>query len=1738
MGISRTLALAIMAVAATSASADTLYEDYSAGISRSQEVQSLGVDAFGETIDPYSGRVEFYVEDLSIRGNNGLDISIGRSIEAYDTGFRPGYAVFGAVTLSIPRLEGVFANESGSTGWVAQSDTDYTKPNVNRCSALSKAPPEVDGSRTNTSFESNEYWHGNHLVIPGKTKQLMLEAGPLIPASYEWSTNQNWVFSCLPQTSNGVPGEGFLAFSPDGVKYYFDRVIKHQNVTDVDKPDTFGTSTTEIDRAEWYIYPSKAEDRFGNALNYTYTAENRISEITSNDGRRVTFGYLTDGSLATISDGTRTWQYSDELRRVIYPDGSIWNMSISGGFGKVPSAFNLYTCATAPSATVTGQATITIDLPSGARGAFAFAPNRRGISYVASQCGFGSQPGQGVVKVVDDIALTTKTITGPGLTQASWTYTPGPANDSFAVHCSAGCVSTRTTQITNPDGSYVRSTFSNRQGSTEGDLLSEEVYAASGALVSSTAYSYEYAQFANFDIGYPPPMAGDRSGLERSALRSRVTTVDGTAFSWQALSYDSFARPLRVTRSNSTGASLTEDMSYYDDLTKWVIGQVRSVTCVEPTACKPTAFPNGIVVSQTDYDPTTALPLRGYAFGKLQHTFAHNADGTLATVTDGNNNLITLSAWKRGIPQTIQFPPTPESPSGAVKSAVVNDDGTIASVTDENHYKTCYGYDAMGRLASITYPSEAQQDVCDTSTWASTTFALGAIGSSEYGIAAGHWKRTISVGNAREVAYFDALRRPLVQERYDAANPSATRSITVRRYDTLGRQVFESSPLASIGTYGDTLSGATTQYDALSRVTRMDQASELGPLVTTTEYLPGLQTRVTNPRLKATTVAYLAYDQPTADWPLSITLPEGAFTDVSRDVFGKPLSITRRDAAGMVALTRYYIYDAYQQLCKTIEPEAGATVVDYDGVGNPIWSATGLALPSLTDCNRLEAQNSGRRVQRAFDARRRVTSLSFPDLNGNQSRTYTPDGLLSQTTTLNEGGATSVVNTYSYNHRRLLTSESSSQSGWQPWSLGYGYNANGDLSTHVYQNGPTVSYAPNALGQPTQAGSYATSASYYPNGAMAQFTYGNGLVHSLTQNVRGLPDRSIDSYGSTVVLDDGYDYDANGNVAAISDALPTNRGNRDMTYDGLDRLTSSVSPMFGIASYNYDVLDNLTHVVAPGRDHFYCYDTTRWQLTNVKTTNCSGSTVVGLGYDDQGNLGNKNGLVHKFDYDNRLREVVGRETYRYDGYGRRVLARQPTTGDIMSVYDQGGVLRHQQNQREAKSYDFITLNGSLVARVSNGVSPSVPVITAPSYSTSGSYTVQWSVVPGTTSYEVQEAASGGAWQTLYVGAGLSQAVAGRATGSYGYQARACNATGCSAWSAASTVSVQLPPAGPPSLTVPATGINGAYAVSWGTVAGATSYALEESFNGGGWTAAYNGGAQSTAFSGRAVGSYGYRIKACNPAGCSGYSATGTVQVIYPPAAAPSLSAPGSSATGTFTVSWTSVDGSTSYQLDESANGGTWNQIQNTAATSTAPTGKVNGSYAYRVRACNGAGCGAYSGTAITTVLLPPSATPSLSVPASSTTGSYAVSWTSVASASVYQLEEQVNGGGWTLVQNDANTSRAFSGKGTANFGYHARGCNPSGCGPWSGVATVSVIVPPPMPASVSGYAEFIDSRMKEYSLWWADSAGATYYELRSTTTHYSGPNTYFDFTGVGTKTFSVRACNSAGCSDWKAGPTL
>ena len=754
--------------------------------------------------------------------------------------------------------------------------------------------------------------------------------------------------------------------------------------------------------------------------------------------------------------------------------------------------------------------------------------------------------------------------------------------------------------------------------------------------------------------------------------------------------------------------SRTEVISYHDNVNKWVLGQVASVTCTASvpasTAC------DGDVASSTTFDSTYALPLASQQFGRTVQTLAWNTTatvasgqrGTVASVKDGKNNTITLSSWKRGIPQSVQYPATPESPAGALQSATVSDAGWITAATEENGYKTCYAYDVMGRISQITYPSESVAGVCDASTWSATTRAFVQVASPEHGIPAGHWRQTVATGNGLKVSYFDGLWRPLIVHEYDAANPATTARYQRFEYalDPHGIVTFESYPAA-------TLAAATTgrwqSIDPLGRIRGQTETSELGLLATQYHYLSGFQTRVTDPRGNQTTISYLAWDEPSFDLPLSMVQPEGAYSDISRDAFGKLTAITRRNAGGSVSVARRYVYDGYQQLCKSIEPETASTVLEYDGAGNVIWSASGQALPSTTACDRASVA-TGQKAIRSWDGRNRLSALSFSDSNGSQIWSYTADGLPAQVTTQNDGGASTVTNAYTYNRRRLLTGESQNQTGGQLWSFGYTYNANGHMATLTYPAGLSVAYAPNALGQPTQAGTFATGVQYHPNGAIKGFTYGNGMVHGVLQNVRGLPEWRADCtvavgcdlYERVVHL--RYDYDRNGNVVGITDNSLSGRQTRTMAYDGLDRLTQATSPMFGTASYGYDVLDNLTSVNVTGgslaRNQLYCYASNR--LATLRTGSCSGTILQSLGYDARGNLASKGAQTFGFDYGNRLRTALGAENYRYDDQGRRT--RTSTAGGLLyEMYSQDGKLLWQRDEVIGARFQYVYLNDRVVA---------------------------------------------------------------------------------------------------------------------------------------------------------------------------------------------------------------------------------------------------------------------------------------------------------------------------------------------------------------------------------------------------------------------------------------------------------
>ena len=228
--------------------------------------------------------------------------------------------------------------------------------------------------------------------------------------------------------------------------------------------------------------------------------------------------------------------------------------------------------------------------------------------------------------------------------------------------------------------------------------------------------------------------------------------------------------------------------------------------------------------------------------------------------------------------------------------------------------------------------------------------------------------------------------------------------------------------------------------------------------------------------------------------------------------------------------------------------------------------------------------------------------MTYSDSTPWLHQTYHGDGAL-HTTQLGGGAKW----TYGYNARGLLESEALDDDGQPTALVMHLYDANGAESMLSYPDGSSVGYQPNALGQPTQAAlpggvAYASNVKYWPNGAVERFTYGNEVVHTLSQNERQLPKQSRDALGTTAVVDLEYAYDANANVASVTDAAQSGVGNenRGMSYDGLDRLKTVSAPnLWGDAAFDYDALDNLTHSKVGTREVTHTINATTNRLDTI-----------------------------------------------------------------------------------------------------------------------------------------------------------------------------------------------------------------------------------------------------------------------------------------------------------------------------------------------------------------------------------------------------------------------------------------------------------------------------------------------------------------------------------------------------------
>jgi YD repeat-containing protein len=366
-----------------------------------------------------------------------------------------------------------------------------------------------------------------------------------------------------------------------------------------------------------------------------------------------------------------------------------------------------------------------------------------------------------------------------------------------------------------------------------------------------------------------------------------------------------------------------------------------------------------------------------------------------------------------------------------------------------------------------------------------------------------------------------------------------------------------------------------------------------------------------------------------------------------------------------------------------------------------------------------------------------------------------------------------------------------------------------------------------------------------------------------------------------------------------------------------------------------------------------------------------------------------------------------------------------------------------------------------------------------------------------------------------------------------------------------------PTSAPASISVPASSTTGEYSVTWGAATGTVlTYELFESTSPSfaSSTRVHNAATRTASFSGKPNNStYYYRVRACASGDCSGFAtgANGVAVFVAPPGAPASITVPSSNTTGAYAISWSAASGAVqNYELYESTSPSfsPATLVRSDAQTSMAFTEKAHGTYYYRVRACGRGGCSEFTqgATGVTVYTPPPGAPATIAVPASSSTGAYAITWSdSTGSVQVYELYESTSSSfsTATLVLSDALTSMVFAGKPHGStYYYRVRACGRGGCSDFvAGANGVTTTYPPPAPpASIYVPSE---APYDYYAEWGASAGYVSTYELYESTSatfatqslKYSGAERTVSIREMpnGTYYYRVRGCGVGGCSDYR-----
>jgi len=604
--------------------------------------------------------------------------------------------------------------------------------------------------------------------------------------------------------------------------------------------------------------------------------------------------------------------------------------------------------------------------------------------------------------------------------------------------------------------------------------------------------------------------------------------------------------------------------------------------------------------------------------------------------------------------------------------AAVNWRGQPGTMVDANGISTTFTYDVRGRLLTATInpgANQSQYQFAYDNVGNLTQITLPAGGYLQYGYDVAN--RLISVTNHRgeQIIYAVNAMGQATGTTVKTSGSVITAQQTAA-YDELGRII------QSIGAGSQTTAMA---YDKVSNRTQVTDAR--GKVFGTTfDPLNRVITR-TDPESHTVQLAYNGQNKLTSH-------TDGRSLQTTRvvDGFGRTIQETSPDRG-----TISYWYDLADHLTKVVDGDGQETDYAYDNAGR-LLSATFPGAAAETITYGYDDTTSGNKGVG------RLTSVT--EESGSSAFTYDAQGRLTQDIKTLQG--------HSY-------------------TVGYGYDANGQVTQITLPSGRAVSFTRatdglvTAISTTPAGGSAQTLASgvtYEPYGPLAGLTYGNGLVLSRSYDQNYWLSRIQVTNGTTASLDLSYGRDADGNLTTTTDNASSGRG-ATFGYTDAGRLNAATGP-WGADAYAYDAAGNRTDKARTiGGVTSHETPVLASASNQVQRVNDgAGAALRTLTYRTGGDISQAaytGGPTYTYQYDARKRLAVVKNNgtdagwYGYDFEGHRVWRSVfgSTTVQTHYIFDhQGHLLAEHDGSTGSVVREYVWLDDMPVAMIDS--SPGTP----------------------------------------------------------------------------------------------------------------------------------------------------------------------------------------------------------------------------------------------------------------------------------------------------------------------------------------------------------------------------------------------------------------------------------------------